>query len=63
MIRKLENQKRKLQRKCESLRKKLFRYSKNKENSSTLHSKMNKLIRTGINPRDSKTATFCRNFI
>ena len=48
------NEKGKLQRKCESLRKKISRSSKKKENSSTPNSKTNKLMRrAGINPRDA----------
>ena len=50
-ISKLENEKRKLQRKSESLRKKIFRPSKNTENSSTPNSKTIKLMRKArINP-------------
>ena len=67
-IKKLENEKGKLQRKCESLRKKVFRSSKKKENPSTPNSKTNKLMRKArFNPRDApeiqKTAAFFRNFI
>ena len=53
-IRKLENEKRKLQRKSKSLRRKISRSSKKKENSSTTNSKTNKLMRrAGINSRDA----------
>ena len=53
-IKKLENEKRKPQRKCESLPKKIFRSSKKKGKSSTLNIKKNKLMRGAeINHRDA----------
>ena len=65
---KLENERKKLNEKCNSLRKKIARKSRKKENSSTPNSKTTNMMRAaGILPEDApdikKTTTFPRNDI
>ena len=53
-IAKLENERRKLKQKCNSLRKKIARRSRKKENSSTLNRKTTNMMRAaGILPEDA----------
>ena len=53
-IAKLENERKKLKRKCNSLRKKIARRSRKKENSSTPNSKTTNMMRAaGILPEDA----------